>query len=104
MTQPTQREVDVAVETLRTEAGIWDQQSHQLQAIVSGVGELRLSRIEAGVFQLIVSPYDAVVDQITACCAEGVQQMTRIASTLRTAADVYEEEDRNNEHSIRNLY
>jgi hypothetical protein len=44
------------------------------------------------------------VDVVTARCREGAQRMTEIASTLRHVANTYEDEERRNEHTFRNLY
>jgi hypothetical protein len=56
---PSKQELQVATDALRAEAGIWDHQSDQLAAIVGEVEGLRLRRLEAGIFQLIVSAYGA---------------------------------------------
>ena len=52
----------------------------------------------------MVSAYDEVVDMVAGRCREGSQRMADIASTLRQVADVYEDEERHNEHKFRNLY
>ncbi len=101
---PSKQELQVATDALRTEAGIWDQQSDQLAAIVGEVEGLRLHRLEAGIFELIVSAYGAVVDQVSARCAEGHQRTVEVAATLRQVADTYDDEERRNEHAFRQLY
>src|SRR5215475_4326048 len=53
--------VKVATDALRTEAGVWDQQSGQMDAIATKVDGLRFNRLEAGVFQLVVGPYGELV-------------------------------------------
>lgn len=101
---PTKEQLEVATQALRTEAGIWDEQSGKIGSVVGKVADLRLSRIEAGVFQLIVSPYDSLADQLTNRCGEGRDRMAEIATTLRQVADTYEAEEARNEHRLRNLY
>lgn len=101
---PTGQQIQVATEALRTEAGVWDAQSGQLATIQSKVSALTFSRLEAGIFQIIVSVNDDLVRHVTERCGEGATQMTAIASTLRTVADTYDAEESSNEHSFRNLY
>jgi hypothetical protein len=104
MPPPTAQEVAVATGTLRSEAGVWDRESGQLNAITSKAEGLRMNRLEAGVFQVMVSAYESVVEQVQHRCGEGVQRMSEVAGTLRQVADTYDREDRNREHAIRNLY
>ncbi len=95
--------VEVATESLRGEAGRWDQQSTQLRTIATRADGLRFTRIEAGIFQLIVTPYGEVVDHVTARCREGGQRMLEIADTLRQVARTYDDEERTGVHRLRNL-
>lgn len=104
MTQPSDAEIAVAVESLRTEARVWDRQGESIGALAPRADQLRLTRLEAGIFQLVVSPYEAVVDQVTARCREGEQRMREIASTLVHVAQTYEDEDQRSEHRFRGLY
>jgi hypothetical protein len=104
MSQPTTQEVAVATGALRTEAGEWSEQSTAIGAIAAKAGEMELGRVEAGLFQLVVSPYNEVVKQVQARCQEGQAAMSEIAGTLRSVADTYDGEDSNNAHRIHNLY
>lgn len=104
MTFPTPQEVAVATEVLRTEATEWDDQSAAVGAIAAKVGGMELGRVEAGLFQLVVSPYNEVVHAVQARCLEGQTAMTEMAATLRAVAETYEQEDDNNAHRIHNLY
>ncbi|MEJ3742795.1 type VII secretion target [Actinomycetes bacterium KLBMP 9797] len=104
MTQPTPREVSVATDALRTEAAQWDDQSLAIAAVATKVGGLALNRIEAGLFQLLVGPYNELVTAVRSRCQEGQAAMTEIATTLRSAADTYQREDENNAHRIHHLY
>jgi hypothetical protein len=104
MPPPDRQQVTVATNALRTEAGEWDRQSAAMGETLSKVVGMELGRVEAGLFQLIVAPYNEVVHHVSERCREGQAAMTEVAATLRTVADRYDEEDRNNEHKIRNLY
>lgn len=104
MTSPTPQELQVATDALRTEARVWQAQSAQLQAICGKARNMQLGRIEAGVFQLIVGPYNELVNTVTARCDEGVTAMADIGANLRNVAQIYEDEDAAGEHRMRNLY
>lgn len=94
---------EVATASLRTEAGVWEQQSQQVGTIAASADGLRFTRLEAGVFQIIVTAYASVVDQVTNRAREGQQRMQEIADTLRRVADVYEDEERRGIHRLLNL-
>ena len=105
MTQPPSPEqVSVATNALRAEAGEWLAQSAALGTESAKVAEMEFGRLEAGLFQLIVGPYNDVIDAVAARCREGATAMTEIAATLRSVADTYDAEDKASEHRIRNIY
>jgi|SRR5262245_26099183 len=95
--------VKVATDALRTEAGVWDQQSTQMGAIVSKADGLKFNRVQAGVFHFVVDPYVQLVDQVHGRCQEGVQRMTEIANALRQVAATYEKEELDGTHRLKNL-
>lgn len=104
MEPPSKAQIKVATDALRTEAGIWDQQSSELDKIASQADGLRLERVEAGIFQVIFDAYASVIDQVTARSGEGRQRMADVAGTLHQIADTYDEEDTANLHLLKNLY
>ena len=104
MTQPNAEQVTVATGVLRTEAGQWDQQSTTMETVRAKVAGMELGRVEASLFQVMVSSYNEVVAAVEARCRESATAMTEIGVTLRAAADTYDAEDRNNAHRLRTLY
>lgn len=105
MTQPPGREqVTVATNALRSEAGEWDEQGKTLGEQGTKVAGMEFGRLEAGLFQLMVGPYNDVIDMVSARCQEGAAAMAEIAGTLRSVADTYDAEDKASEHRIRNIY
>ena len=82
-------ELQVVGSSLRHVAGIWDQEATAIGTVPGRAEGLRLDRFDAGVFQLIVSPYDSVVDAVAARCTEGKSRMEDIATALRHCADNY---------------
>lgn len=104
MTPPGREQVTAATAALRHEARDWDDQSTAIAAIAAEVAGMEFGRIEAGLFQIIVSPYNDVVRTVADRCREGEAAMREVASTLRDVANTYEQEDLNNAHRIRDLY
>lgn len=104
MPPPSRQQVTVATGALRTEAVEWEHQSTAIAVVANKVAGMQLGRVEAGLFQLIVSPYNDIVEHVSQRCREGQAAMNEVAATLRKVADTYDEEDRANEHKIRNIY
>ncbi|GGL11845.1 hypothetical protein [Mangrovihabitans endophyticus] len=105
MTQPpSPHQVTVATDALRTEATEWTTQSTALDDLATHVAGMEFGRLEAGLFQLMVGPYNDVIHAVSARCREGGTAMNDIAATLRHVADTYEAEDHANAHRLRNIY
>jgi hypothetical protein len=94
MSPRTHVQVTVVTGALRAEAGEWDRQATVMAGLARKVAAMELGRAEAGLFQLVVAPYNEVVAHVAARCGEGRDEMTEVATALRTVADRYDEEDR----------
>ncbi|GAA0545533.1 hypothetical protein GCM10010172_28980 [Paractinoplanes ferrugineus] len=104
MTQPSPQEVAVATNALRSEAGEWDTQSATIANVSTRATDMEFGRLEAGLFQLLVGPYNDVINAVAARTKEGATAMTQIGQTLRTVADTYDAEDKAAMHRIKNIY
>lgn len=105
MTQPPSSEqVTVATNALRNEAREWDTQSGKIGEQGTKVAEMEFGRLEAGLFRLMVGPYNDVIHAVSARSREAATAMAEIADTLRSVADLYDAEDKAGEHRIRKLY
>jgi hypothetical protein len=104
MAPPTAEQVKVATDALRKEAGVWDTESGEMGKIGPKAEGLRLTRIEAGLFQVIFDTYGTVIDQVIARAGEGTKQMTDVGKTLRSVADIYDQEETAKVHKLKNLY
>lgn len=96
--------IGVATAALRHEAGRWGLRSNDLQRIVHLVEGMRISRVEAGFFVALVGAYTEVIDVVSGRCREGAVRVAEIGDALRGVADVYDDEERRNVHSLMNLY
>lgn len=104
MGHPTAQEIKTATSALRTEAGVWDGQSAELAKIGPAVEALRMTRIEAGLFQVIVDAYEEVCTQVIGRANEGTTATAAIADTLVAVADTYDQEESENVHRLKNIY
>jgi len=101
---PSAEQVAVATNALRSEAGEWDTQSTAMGALSTKVAGMEFGRLEAGLFQMMVGPYNDVIHAVAARGKEGATAMTEIADTLRSVADTYDAEDKAAMHRIKNVY
>ncbi|KUL27782.1 type VII secretion target [Actinoplanes awajinensis] len=104
MSLPSPDEVRVATDALRREANQWDTQSGRLSALSGTSSGMEFGRLEAGLFQMMVTPYNDVLHGVSARCAEGATAMTEMAQTLRTAVQTYQSEDEAGAHRMKNIY
>ena len=101
---PTAHDIAVATGALRAEADIWSAQAGVLASASDRVRALTFDRLQAGVFQLIVTTHAELTAAVAARCAEGTGQMRQIAATLQHVAEVYDDEERRHVHAFRGLY
>lgn len=86
-----QTEFGVSPGTLRSTAQTWDQQAATLGKIPSMIDSLRLNYVTGGLFDPIVSPYNAVVTAAASRATEGDTEMRAIANALIDTADTYQD-------------
>ena len=104
MTPPTPQGVHVATDALRGDAQVWARQADALGHAAAQAHALALTRLEAGLYQVLIDPYTGLQRHVVARCGEGRTAMTGVADTLRAVADTYDGEDARHEHTLRNLY
>lgn len=104
MGYPTNDEIAVATETLRKEAGTWEAESENLTSIASAVDGTRFTRLEAGLFQILVSANDSLVTHVADRCTEGASRFQDVASTLRSVATTYDDEEARLKDQLNGLY
>jgi len=97
-------DIDVVTRALRAEAGTWDAEGAALAQVAGSVQGLRLNYLTAGIFALIVSEYEAAVDQVEARCREGASAMSDIATALRTNAQAYDDRDADVSQHVAGVY
>ncbi|WP_328696580.1 hypothetical protein [Streptomyces sp. NBC_00342] len=91
-------------DALRTEAGMWDKQSASMGEVSRAADGMRLTRLEAGLFQLVVTNYNEAIDQISARCSEGESRMAEVADALIKNANAYDNHEAETTKSVEDAY
>lgn len=94
----------VGIQALRDDAKIWDQQSAQMQQVVTRANGLRMDRLQAGIFQVYVGAYQQAVDQVVNRSGEGITAMHAVSTTLSSVADAYQQDETANTHKFTDLH
>ncbi|MBF6425057.1 hypothetical protein IU440_10225 [Nocardia cyriacigeorgica] len=104
MTPPTSGQILVALQQMRIAAQAWEDAAGHLQSALKKTGGVEISLLEAGIFALSIAKYQPTPGYVADRMREGMDEFLEIAHTLRHVANVYEDEERRNEHALRDLY
>jgi hypothetical protein len=104
MGNPTAAEVKVATGALTTEAQKWDDNAPALTTINVTMAGMSLTRLEAGLFQIVYDAYEEVRAGLQDRAGEGASEFYEIGKTLRQVAKTYQDQDAAQEHAYRNLW
>ncbi|WP_371629556.1 hypothetical protein OG892_16435 [Streptomyces sp. NBC_00341] len=97
-------DLKVITDGLRSDAAMWDEQSSAMKAVHNAVEGTRMNHLQAGVFQLLVSAYEAVIDQISARSSEGEVQMSAVATALYKNAKAYDDHEVDTKKHVDHAY
>lgn len=97
-------DLKTVTDVLRSEAHMWDRQADTMKDLHSMIEGLRMSRLEAGMFQVLFSAYENAVDQLSARCNEGHDRMREIADALIENAKAYDNREAETTASIEGAY
>lgn len=101
---PTPDQVRADTNALRAEAGVWDAQAAAMAGIPPKLEALSLTRLQAGIFQVVVDAYGQVHQQVLGRTSEGQQRMREVSATLRQVADTYDREEAAHLHALKGIY
>ncbi|MBT2385236.1 hypothetical protein [Streptomyces sp. ISL-11] len=97
-------DLKVITDGLRTDAGMWDKQSSAMGEIGRKVDGMRISRLEAGLFQVIYSAYESAINQVSARCGEGEKRMAEVADALVKNAKAYDNHEADTKKHVAGAY
>ena len=104
MGDPTAAEVKVATGALEREAQKWDDNAPALTNINVTMAGMSLTRLEAGLFQIVYDAYEKVRAGLQDRAREGASEFAEVGRTLRQVGKTYQDEDNAQEHAYRNLW
>ncbi|CAM5680091.1 hypothetical protein ACFV27_43240 [Streptomyces antimycoticus] len=94
----------VITDGIRSDAGMWDEQSGKLGGIHDTLEGFRINRIEAGLFQVLYSAYMDAIDQLSARTAEGKTRTKEVADALLKNAKAYDNHEVDTKKSVEDAY
>lgn len=93
---PTQDELKVALEAMRSDAGVWTHASDEMQAAATAAQNVVLTDAQFGYIageQGVITAYQHVQQRIAHLLTGAQAEFDKIGSSLRTAADWYEQNE-----------
>lgn len=104
MTGVHDHEMRVASGALEKESARWDREAPQLDTLAASLRGLALTRVEAGLFQVMFGAYEACRSSVEARAREGGREFRAMASTLSQLATAYHDLDAERAESIADLW
>jgi hypothetical protein len=104
---PTDAQVTAAISALRTDAGMWHGMADELREAARVAGRLDLAALHfsyLGDKAGLTDAYREIQDKLIGLLGEGATNFDSMGKALRTAADGYDEDERNAVHRMRGIY
>ncbi len=97
-------DINVVTKELRDEALMWDEQAQKLDSAHHSIEGMRLTRIEAGLFQVIFTAYHEAINHLSQRTREGKKCMEDIADALRENAKAYDQGEEEVTNTVTGAY
>ncbi len=104
---PNDQQVRAAIDALRTDAGTWDAASDELREAARVGARLDLSALHfsyLGDKLGLTQVYQQLQDRLCRLLTQGADNLTALSTALRSAADGYEQDERNAVHRMTGIY
>ncbi|PKW18483.1 type VII secretion target [Saccharopolyspora spinosa] len=104
---PSQSEIKVALEALRSDATVWANAAGTVSDPKSAAENLKLDSAQFSYIADkigVTDGYREIQEKIAGLLAEAEQNFTSIADALRACADTYQREDEAGVHALNNVY
>ena len=85
----TDQEMRAASGALITEAGKWEDEAPNLTSIQTALQGMTLTRVEAGLFQIMFDSYEQCRSNVEARAGEGSTEFKKMGETLREISKDY---------------
>lgn len=104
MTGATHHDMRIASGALEKESAKWSEEAPRLAAIASSLDRLTMTRIEAGLFQVMFGAYESCRATVEARAREGTREFRAMSSTLSQLATAYHDLDAERAETIAALW
>jgi hypothetical protein len=104
---PTEGQINVAIEALRTDAAMWDAGGDDLREAARVAGRLDLEALHfsyLGDKIGLVDVYQQLQDKMIRLLNQGGDTFEALGTALRSAADGYEQDEANGVHRANSIY
>lgn len=97
-------DLKVTVKAIKKDADLWEKESSVGTSVANAAISLRMSVLQAGIFQGVMYANNSVCDFVNAAGTRASQQMKAAATALRENARAYENTDAEVAASVPNGY
>jgi hypothetical protein len=107
VTEPSQGQIDVAIEALRDDAQKWRAAAGDLEIAAGVAGQMDLQAFHfsyVGDKVGVTDAYRALQDKLIDLLNGGAANFRSVAQALNLAADGYQQDDRNAVHRLKNVW
>lgn len=94
----------VITDGIRTDVTMWDEQSRKMGEVHASIEGMRITRLQAGLFQVLFSAYTDAIDQMSARTGEGRDRMREVADALVRNAKAYDDREVATKLSVEGAY
>lgn len=101
---PSKDTLTASIGKMRSAATAWHTASQHLNNAQENIEDLKMTRIQMGIFQIPYAAYMDTTSFIQRVSKEGATQTAQVGDTLKACADKYEEEENHNAHQIAGQY
>jgi hypothetical protein len=107
MTQPTAQQISAALDAMRQDAAMWQQMAGDLRSAAGVADRLDLTKLhfsKLGDMLGMVDLYRDVQDRMIRLMQQGADNFDATATALTTAANGYDQDERDNVHRFTGIY
>jgi len=107
VTQPTAQQISAALEAMRADAAMWTEMAGQMREAAGVADRLDLTKLhfsKLGDMIGMVDLYRDVQDRMVRLMQQGAENFDATASALTTAANAYDQDERDNVHRFTGIY
>jgi len=107
VTAPSKGTIDVALQALREDAELWRGMAGEIEVAARVAGEMDFQAFHFSYIADLIGvteSYQQVQEKLIQLLGDGAANFRNVAQALNTAADGYEQDERNAVHRLKNVW